>query len=211
MTIPLREMWPKPIRKPHPPLWMAGTAPDTFTVAGRKGLGVLCFQLNAEGVAQCVKNYRAAIAKAEPVGAYVNNQFASLAMTLCGHDADTVTHGVEASRWFLQKVVEILIGLRNSETNSYAYLKDMIDMAHQPKDASFADLDAHPFVVAGDPDKCIRKLEAIQSLEVDQFICMMQMGRIPHARVMDSIRLYGQEIIPHFKRADAQVRTRVAS
>ncbi len=127
-------------------------------------------------------------------------EFASLAMTLCSRKPDTVELGVGAARWFLQKIVEILIGLRNTETNSYAYLKDMIDMAHQPKNASIADLDQHPFVVAGDPDKCIRKLEYIQSLGVDQFICFSQMGGIPHDRVMESIRLYGEEIIPHFKR-----------
>ncbi|MBI2799912.1 MAG: LLM class flavin-dependent oxidoreductase [Gammaproteobacteria bacterium] len=203
LTIPEREVWPKPIQKPHPPLWMAGTAPDTFRVAGNKGLGVLCFQLAPDGVIQAVKTYRAAIKDARPVGKFINNQFASLAMTLCGHDRETVTQGVEAARWFLQKVVEILIGLRNTETNSYAYLKDMIDMAHQPKDASFADLDAHPFIIAGDPDKCIRKLEVMETYGMDQIICFSQMGRIPHARVMDSIRLYGTEIIPHFRRQAA--------
>lgn len=206
LTVPEREVWPKPLQKPHPPLWMAGTSPDTFNVAGKKGLGVLCFQLTPDGVALCAKNYRAAIALAEPIGGFVNNEFASLAMTLCGHEPDTADMGAEAARWFMQKIVEILIGLRNSETNSYAYLKDMIDMAHQPKYASLADIDAHPFVVSGTPERCIQKLEFIQSLGVDQFICFMQMGRIPHARVMQSIRHYGEQIIPHFKRGTVGAR-----
>ena len=37
----------------------------------------------------------------------------------------------------------------------------------------------------------------------NQFICFQQMGRIPHDRIMQSIRLYGEEIIPHFKRQAA--------
>ncbi|MSR14059.1 MAG: LLM class flavin-dependent oxidoreductase [Gammaproteobacteria bacterium] len=211
LSIPAREVWPKPIQKPHPPLWMAGTAPDTFRVAGNKGLGVLCFQLTPDGVAQAVKTYRAAIANPQPVGGFINNQFASLAMTLCSREPDTVELGVGAARWFLQKIVEILIGLRNTESNSYAYLKDMIDLSHQPKDASIADLDQHPFVVAGDPAKCIRKLEFIESLGIDQFICFSQMGGIPHHRVMESIRLYGEEIIPYFKAKEAAGSAKVAS
>lgn len=199
LQMPPREVWPKPLQKPHPPLWMAATSPETFKVAGRKGLGVLCFQLTADGVAQCVRNYREAIKEAVPVGKFVNNQFAALALTHCGRHKDTVSSGVEASRWFLQKVVEILIGLRESETQSYAYLKDMIDMEHQPKDVSDADLAAHPFVVTGDPQACIRKLEGIEALGADQFITFQQMGRLPHARVMESIRLMGEEVIPYFR------------
>jgi len=200
LSIPAREVWPKPIQKPHPPLWMAGTARDTFRVAGHKGLGVLCFQLSAEGVGECVKVYREALRGAQPVGEFVNAQFASLAIAHCGTHADTIKLGVDNARWFLQKIVEILIGLRESSSASYAYLKDLIDLAHQPKDASDADMQAHPFVVTGDAQACIRKLEGIAALGVDQFITFQQMGRIPHARVMESIRLFGEEIIPHFRR-----------
>jgi len=211
MTIPAREVWPKPLQKPHPPLWMAGTSPDTFTVAGRKGLGVLCFQLTADGVALCNQNYRRAIKHAEPVGEFVNESFAALALSLCGRDKDTIEIGVGGAQWFLQKVVEILIGLRESESNSYAYLKDMIDMDHQPKDASLDELEQHPFVVTGDPEQCIRKLEGIEALGADQLITFQQMGRIPHDRVMKSIRLFGEEIIPYFKAKEANAKTRDAS
>ena len=32
---------PKPVQKPHPPLWMACTQEDTFQLAGDLGLGCL--------------------------------------------------------------------------------------------------------------------------------------------------------------------------
>ncbi len=32
--IPEREIIPKPYQKPHPPLWMASTSPDSWTIAG---------------------------------------------------------------------------------------------------------------------------------------------------------------------------------
>ena len=41
MKIPPRRVVPKPIQKPHPPMWLAGTNPQTFTLAGQKGLGML--------------------------------------------------------------------------------------------------------------------------------------------------------------------------
>jgi hypothetical protein len=53
-------------------------------------------------------------------------------------------------------------------------------------------------VAAGDPEYCIRKIERFQKLGVDQLICFMQAGRIPHQRIMDSIRLMGKYVIPYF-------------
>ena len=199
LTIPEREVWPKPVQKPHPPLWMAATGPDTFHVAGSKGLGVLCFQLSEEGILQCLNNYRESIRNPKPVGDFVNNQFAALSIAHCGTHPDTREKGIEAARWFMQKVVEILIGLRSSDTHSYDYLRSMIDLEHQPKDASIADLDQHPLVVAGDPERCIRKIERLRSHGVDQVICFMQFGGLEHDRIMESIRLYGEEVIPHFR------------
>src|SRR5439155_4879980 len=32
---------PKPVQKPHPPLWMAAVSPDTYTLAARRGLKIL--------------------------------------------------------------------------------------------------------------------------------------------------------------------------
>ncbi len=199
LKIPEREVWPKPLQKPHPPLWMAATSPDTFNVAGSKGLGVLCFQLSEEGVIQCQENYKKSIENPKPVGDFVNNQFAALAISHCGTRPDSREKGVEAARWFMQKVVEILIGLREGEEKGYEYLKGFIDMAHQPKDAQFSDLDEHPLIVAGDPERCIRKLERIQEYGADQVICFHQFGGLEHERIMESIRLFGEQIIPHFK------------
>ena len=139
----------------------------------------------------------------QPVGDFVNNQFAALAISHCGTRPDTREKGVEAARWFMQKVVEILIGLREGEEKGYEYLKGFIDLAHQPKDATFDDLDEHPLIVTGDPERCIRKLERIQGYGADQVICFHQFGGLEHDRIMESIRLFGEQIIPHFNKASA--------
>ena len=51
---------PKPIQKPHPPMWVAATNPTTFELAAERGLGVLCFTLGVElpQVAERINIYR---------------------------------------------------------------------------------------------------------------------------------------------------------
>src|SRR5215510_468888 len=41
---PLRNVVPKPLQKPHPPLWVACSQLETIEMAGRRGLGALAFQ-----------------------------------------------------------------------------------------------------------------------------------------------------------------------
>ena len=56
------------------------------------------------------------LAGAEPVGEYVNESFAALALTYCSKHTDTMETGARGAQWFMQRVVEILIGLRDSDS-----------------------------------------------------------------------------------------------
>ena len=51
----------------------------------------------------------------------------------------------------------------------------------------------------GDPDHCIRTIEAYEAIGVDQILTIMQVGRVPHEKIMNSIRLFGKYVIPHFQ------------
>jgi alkanesulfonate monooxygenase SsuD/methylene tetrahydromethanopterin reductase-like flavin-dependent oxidoreductase (luciferase family) len=48
----------------------------------------------------------------------------------------------------------------------------------------------------GNPDTVIKVLRKYQEAGVDQVLCFMQMGDLAHARIMDSIRLFGRHVIP---------------
>jgi alkanesulfonate monooxygenase SsuD/methylene tetrahydromethanopterin reductase-like flavin-dependent oxidoreductase (luciferase family) len=52
---------------------------------------------------------------------------------------------------------------------------------------------------AGNPDSCIKALERFEELGVDLILCFMEMGRVPHTKTMESIKMFGKYVIPHFK------------
>ena len=199
LNIPERNVIPKPVQDPHPPIWMAGTGPDSFQLAGGKGIGSLCFNFTTESVVANLARYRKAVANAKPVGSFVNNRFATLSIVHCGTDPDTKKVGCAGARWFLQKVMEILMTLTEEDAASYEYMKSMIDLSQQPKDASDDEIYEHPFVIVGDPDRCARKVEEFEALGIDQLITFQQCGAIPHERIMNSIKLFGEEVMPAFK------------
>ena len=51
-TFPCRNVVPKPVQKPHPPMWMACTNRDTIKIAASLGLGALAFSFLDEAEAR---------------------------------------------------------------------------------------------------------------------------------------------------------------
>ncbi len=69
--------------------------------------------------------------------------------------------------------------------------------------AAVAELDANTLsdrgvIIAGNPESCIKTIKTYEDVGVDQVMLIMQTETIPHERVMESIELYGKEVIPAF-------------
>jgi hypothetical protein len=53
-------------------------------------------------------------------------------------------------------------------------------------------------VIIGDVELCRRKLARYAALGTDRLMCLMQFGTLSHERVMTSLRLAGEELLPEF-------------
>ena len=92
--MPERTVLPKPYSKPHPPMWVACSSPQTFAEAGELGLGALCFTFGTPAdIAGHVKSYKDAVKRCtKPVGAYVNDNIAVTTNMFCLEDGDEARH-----------------------------------------------------------------------------------------------------------------------
>ncbi|WP_439379821.1 LLM class flavin-dependent oxidoreductase [Amycolatopsis lexingtonensis] len=96
---------PKPVQKPHPPLWQAAASPASFEEAGRRGVGVLGTTMweSLERAGRLIGLYRAAAeACTEPVGAFVNNQVGFFTFVHCADtDEEAMRNGAAAAAaWY---------------------------------------------------------------------------------------------------------------
>jgi alkanesulfonate monooxygenase SsuD/methylene tetrahydromethanopterin reductase-like flavin-dependent oxidoreductase (luciferase family) len=55
------------------------------------------------------------------------------------------------------------------------------------------------FVMAGTPEDCATVLDSFKASGVDQVVIHMQMGGVPHDRIIESIELIGKELIPSYR------------
>ena len=200
IQVPPRRVVPKPIQKPHPPMWMACVAPDSYAIAGDRGLGVLSFSLNWEQVQKSMEEYRKASAqRSNQIPKVVNEEFAGLIICHVAENKEEEAIGLEGARWFMHNVAKLFEPLMvKNKLYSYEYLRMLMAMNLDPKDASDAELKEHHMVAVGNPDEVIRKLENFQKSGMNQVICFKQAGRIPHANIMQSLKRMGKHILPYF-------------
>ncbi|MGH7962331.1 MAG: LLM class flavin-dependent oxidoreductase [Candidatus Binatia bacterium] len=200
MQVPPRPVVPKPIQKPHPPVWMACGAPDSYQIAGDRGLGVLSFTLNWDYAQQCIESYRTAFAhRTDQVVKVANEAFAGLVICHVAENKEEEAAALDGARWFMHSTAQLFIPFTTKQNlASYEYLRAFFGMNLDPKTASDAELKDHHMVAIGNPDEVIRKLAAFQKAGMDQILLFKQAGRIPHANIMKSIKRIGRYILPHF-------------
>ena len=198
--VPPRNVLPKPVQKPHPPLWMSGTQPESAVLAGERGVGFMHFSLSDPvGMDEKVQSYRDAIARAQPVGSFINEQFAAFTILFCGtDDADAAVRGGTGTTWYANLVELVYASLGTlSADQSYAWYRERI-AKEAYRERSLQELVDRRSVVVGGPRRCIETTAWYEAQGVDMMLFLVQAGTIRHEDVIDSLGRFGREVIPHF-------------
>jgi len=109
--VPPRRVLPKPLQKPHPPLWMASTSPASHEIAGRKGLGLLSFTIGVppEELASRIALYRSGLKEARPAGKFINDRAATFTMVHCAEtDAEARQNAAESVLWYFRRSIDLI-------------------------------------------------------------------------------------------------------
>ena len=207
--IPERSILPHPVQKPHPPLWVAATSPESWQIAGELGIGALGLTLflTVGEVAEQIRTYKKAVREAHPVGRFINNQVGAFTIVHCAETEQQAREngGHDAALWYMRYAFQVLAarGREAQKIGPYEEFRRAHPIIGKVVDNSvtFEELDAEDMVIVGDPDKCVRKLEAYKKAGIDRVLCLMQAVRIPHQAVMRSIELFGKQVIPHISAA----------
>ena len=201
ISIPTRNVLPKPRQKPHPPLWMSGTQPDSAFLAGERGIGFMHFSMSdPAGMDQKVKSYRDAIkACTEPVGAFKNEQFAAFTALFCGEDdADAADRAGEAICWYANLVEAVYASLAGlGDDTSYAWYKERL-AEEGMKQRSLEELVERHSALVGGPARIIDSIRWYEQQGVDMMMFLIQAGSLKHEDVCDSLRRFGTEVMPKF-------------
>src|SRR5581483_11565121 len=103
VTMPPRNVVPKPRQKPHPPVWVACSRRDTIHLAAQKGIGALTFAfIDPEEAEHWIADYYDTLEReCVPIGDTVNANLACVTPFMCHPDEEAaLRHGLEGANFF---------------------------------------------------------------------------------------------------------------
>jgi alkanesulfonate monooxygenase SsuD/methylene tetrahydromethanopterin reductase-like flavin-dependent oxidoreductase (luciferase family) len=195
-SMPRRQVLPKPVTLPHPPIWVAAGSPGTFEKAGKLGIGVLCFSFaGVEALKPLIDVYKEAIKDADPVGGYINdNVMVTTAMTVSedGERAREVFANAQAD-YHTSLVAKYLDSFpQTAGISKVPTLKDPI-----PREL-VDQLIADRRVAVGTPEEAIATLETYQAIGADQVAFGIMADDTPLDAAIESVETFGKHIVPVF-------------
>jgi alkanesulfonate monooxygenase SsuD/methylene tetrahydromethanopterin reductase-like flavin-dependent oxidoreductase (luciferase family) len=221
VQIPRRPIHPKPFQSPHPPLYMACTRPDAVRTAAARGIGALVLGFGGpEDIAVKAALYQEAweARRAEDqVGFRPTRHLAALCPAIVLDDRDRARRvGLRGQRFFVESLghwynggppptTDDLDAEENAEVlGSYAQRVAQISQETISSGPKFYGSSSVAEDSYGSVDDCISYVGRLIDAGADEILFLVQMGTVPHAASMETIRNIGEHVIPHFRaRADA--------
>jgi len=226
--MPPRNLVPKPLQRPHPPLWVACSRRESIHLAATKGIGALTFSfIEAAEAKAWVDDYYATIASPEcvPAGFAVNGNLACVLPLMCHADeATAIDRGIDGSHFFGYSLAHYYVfgmhkpGVTNvweeflENRDRFGFSRDIASRTGQPLGAQLMEQGLGSLRGAvGAPDQIRELVRAYEDAGVDQLIFVSQAGRNRHEHVCESLELFAREVMPEFQdraqsRDDAKAR-----
>jgi alkanesulfonate monooxygenase SsuD/methylene tetrahydromethanopterin reductase-like flavin-dependent oxidoreductase (luciferase family) len=228
VTMPPRNVVPKPLQKPHPPVWVACSRRDTIHLAAQKGIGALTFAfIDPEEAEHWIADYYDTLEReCVPIGDTVNANLACVTPFMCHPDEEeALRRGLEGANFFGYSLAHYYVFGRHRPgvTDVWAeyqalrqekgYSPEAVIAAAQHSDRLGAKAVEQGVSglrgAIGTPEQLRGFLRRYEEYGVDQVIFVSQAGKNRHEDIMESLELFGREVLPEFKeRDDAQQRAK---
>ncbi|WP_236792284.1 LLM class flavin-dependent oxidoreductase [Amycolatopsis sp. GM8] len=197
VTVPPRNIVPKPVQRPHPPLWMACSDEASVQACARLGVGALTHGFYDPDEARRVvaEYYETFKRECTPIGHTVNPAVAMLSPFHCDRDAAVAAErGAEAFGFLTYAVRHYYTYGRHipGHTDIWARSQTVRDELGGP-------LPVRGSHAVGTPAELAERLRAYEEAGVDQAVFVHQAGRLTHEEITGSLQLFADEVLPEFR------------
>ncbi len=203
-SFPPRTVVPKPYQKPHPPLWVAVSSPETSIQAAERGIGMLGVSIGSPKDQEVrINDYRRIIKDCEPVGAFVNEQINTLNWLYVDEDLE---QGREMGKKLIgtfNYLAQQTVGIKQAyPSKAYANAGLLYSLRAQGVNTAGEAQIRDGFAI-GNPDNVTEQLKTWESMGVDCVAFLLNAAEvIPQEKVLASLRLFGEQVMPKFKRKE---------
>jgi alkanesulfonate monooxygenase SsuD/methylene tetrahydromethanopterin reductase-like flavin-dependent oxidoreductase (luciferase family) len=210
VQMPPRNVIPKPVQRPHPPLWVACSRRETIHFAARNGIGALSFSfVEPEDADTWVGEYHRLLASPEcvPAGFAVNPNVAVVLPMMVHQDERTaIERGIDGAHFFGFALAHYYGNTPHDPGRTNVWEEFVRTRAQRGFDRAAIVADERPLGVnigslrgaVGTPAQVGELVRRYQSAGVDQVIFVLQAGLNKHEHICESLELIGSKVIPEF-------------
>lgn len=205
------ELHPRPLQKPHPPVYVAAISPDTFDLVAEKGFNLLITPTLMD--LPTLKAFTLE-AKRRLVERGRDPQTLNFPLNWQIHVARTAAEAKERTRdafgWYFDKVMSLVPQGAETPATYEAYA----EMAKAYADAGgfpIEQLQEMGVLVVGSPDDAIRRIEEVyRDIGQHHISCWFRIGGLEDYKVRDSMKLFAEEVMPRFRELPMRIPDEVA-
>lgn len=203
---PWRNVVPKPLQKPHPPLWVACSQLPTIEMAGHRGMGALGFQfVSADAAHAWVHAYYNAFTKNQQKLAdyQTNPNIALVSYFMCAETDEEARRRADGCTFF--QFALRFYGNQPGRARPRAGSVNVWDeyQAWKRENPEQAERALRTGLI-GSPETIRNKLRKFATSNVDQIVFLNQAGRNTHEHICEGLELFAKEVMPEFHAQEAE-------
>jgi alkanesulfonate monooxygenase SsuD/methylene tetrahydromethanopterin reductase-like flavin-dependent oxidoreductase (luciferase family) len=219
LTMPQRNVVPKPLQRPHPPLWVACSRRETIHLAATKGIGALSFSfIEPSQAKEWVDDYYATIASdaCVPAGFAVNPNLAVVMPFMCHEDEEVaIERGLDGGHFFGYSLAHYYVFGNHSPGRTNVWEEFESNRALWGFDRKVASQTGGSIAAqlfeqglgslrgaVGTPEQIRTLMRGYADAGVDQVILVSQSGRNRHDHICESLELFAREVMPELREGE---------
>jgi len=203
-------VWPKPIQKPHPPIWVpGGGSSSTWDFVCEKGY-CYCY-LSYYGNIFATKIMERFWERVEQNGLDTNPYRAGFLQLVAVSETDAQAEKdyEKHIQYFFNKCMAVAPEFQAAP--GYQDYKSLVNRVKQLsggraeqtgqwKDWKFKDFVDNQYVISGGPASVVDQLkDAIKRLRVGNLMVLLHIGSMPHELTLKNIEMFSKEVLPHIR------------
>lgn len=192
-SMPCRNIVPKPVQRPHPPLWVACSNRETIKLAARLGIGALTFAfVDPKEATQWVDDYyRILKEECVPIGHAVNANICMVSgFSIHENPNEAVQRGLDGFRFFGYALGHHYIFGSHKPGRTDIWKQFEAQRASMPHEEGGNGI--------GTPAQLRERLQTFADAGVDQVAFIQQGGRNRHEHICEALSLFARDVMPQF-------------
>ena len=184
-------VFPVPIQKPRPPIWVVGQSQESIVAIAKRGFNLVSggFGVSLDRLREFRQSFDEMVT--DPV-IKSKIRVSTQRPVYVTHDESELPAMVEQARWNMRVTLSLRQGLERIEKGRAM----AVPFENEPTDQELLDR----YFVMGKPETCITRLKELQeAMGIDHFNANFWFGDLEQDKVLHSMKLFAEEVMPAFK------------